>query len=278
MVKEIVDMDLVVVATPNSLHVEQAIYCLENNMDVLVEKPVSFDGESIKKIAQVAKKNNQRAYSVLQVRLNPTVNIIKQTLKQKLLGDIRGVNFIQRWQRPYEYFTGWRNEPKIGGGTLYEVGIHYLDIVQLLFGKPEIVSSKCYQTKHKNTEIEDTIYAIMDFGSFGGTCEVTIASEPNNLECSISILGSNGYIKLGGKALNIIESYNFLSNGSRLAFENILRSTDDSIEPNSYGSYAGSCPNHPTLYRNLDKFDITETYNVISIIEDIYNKSNISYL
>lgn len=272
------DINFIVIATPNSLHVEQAIYCLKHKCDVLIEKPVSFDSKSVTKILECANKYNQKAYSVLQVRLNPTVDIIKKTLTQSLLGEIRSVNFVQRWQRPHEYFTGWRNEPKIGGGTLYEVGIHYLDIVQHLFGKPDIVSSKCYQTKHINTEIEDTVYALLDFGKYGGTCEVTIAAEPTNLECSISILGSNGYLKLGGKALNIIESYNFLSNGAKVAFENILRTTDMSIEPNSYGSYAGSCPNHPTLYKNLEKFDINETFNVISIIEQIYNKSNISYI
>ena len=278
MLNTITDLNFIVIATPNSLHVEQAIYCLKHNCDVLIEKPVSFDSKSVTKILECSNKYNQKAYSVLQVRLNPTVDIIKKTLNQSLLGDIRSVNFVQRWQRPHEYFTGWRNEPKIGGGTLYEVGIHYLDIVQHLFGKPNIVASKCYQTKHTNTEIEDTIYALLDFGKYGGTCEVTIAAEPTNLECSISILGSNGYLKLGGKALNIIESYNFLSNGAKVAFENILRTTDMAIEPNSYGSYAGSCPNHPTLYKNLEKFDISETFNVISIIEQIYNKSNISYI
>lgn len=278
MLNTIPDLNFIVIATPNSLHVEQAIYCLKHNCDVLIEKPVSFDSKSVTKILECANKYNQKAYSVLQVRLNPTVDIIKKTLNQSLLGDIRSVNFVQRWQRPHEYFTGWRNEPKIGGGTLYEVGIHYLDIVQHLFGKPDIIASKCYQTKHINTEIEDTVYALLDFGKYGGTCEVTIAAEPTNLECSISILGSNGYLKLGGKALNIIESYNFLSNGAKVAFENILRTTDIAIEPNSYGSYAGSCPNHPTLYKNLEKFDISETFNVISIIEQIYNKSNISYI
>jgi UDP-N-acetyl-2-amino-2-deoxyglucuronate dehydrogenase len=277
MIQKSPDINFVVIATPNSLHVEQSIYCLEHGCDILIEKPVSFDSKSVKLISDTASKNNQNAYSVLQVRLNPTVDIIKQTLNQSLLGDIRAVNFVQRWQRPYEYFTGWRSEPSIGGGTLYEVGIHYLDIIQYLFGLPNIVSSKCYQTKHKDADIEDTIYALFDFGKYGGTCEVTIAAEPTNLECSISILGSNGYLKLGGKALNIIESYNFLSNGSKVAFENILRNTSISIDPNSYGSYAGSCPNHPELYRNLEKFNILETFNVISIIENIYNKSNISY-
>jgi UDP-N-acetyl-2-amino-2-deoxyglucuronate dehydrogenase len=269
-------INFVTIASPNSLHYDQAIFALQNGCDILVEKPVAFTEKEILELIKVAAENNQQAYCVLQVRLNPTVELIKHALKSNILGKIRGVNFVQRWQRPIEYFTGWRAEPSIGGGTLYEVGIHYLDILQYLFGKPQIVSSKCYEIKHA-VGIEDTVYSIFDFGSFGGTCEVTIAAEPQNLECSLSILGSNGYVKIGGKALNIIESSRFLSHGSQQEFSKLEKNYYINNEPNNYGSYQGSCPNHPFVYANLDKFKMEETINVISIIDEIYSKSNIKY-
>jgi UDP-N-acetyl-2-amino-2-deoxyglucuronate dehydrogenase len=269
-------VDFITIATPNSLHYDQAIFALNNNCDVLVEKPVAFTKEEVEDIIKTAEENNQNAYCVLQVRLNPTVQLLKQVLKENLLGDIRGINFIQRWQRPLEYFTGWRAEPNIGGGTLYECGIHYLDVLQYVFGKPKVIGSKTYEVKH-NVGIEDTIYAIFDFGNYGGTCEVTIAAEPKNLECSLSVLGSNGYIKLGGKALNIIESADFLSHGCQVKFGDLKKSYYINTEPNSYGSYQGSCPNHPFVYSNLDEFKMNQTINVISLIDEIYEKSNIKY-
>jgi predicted dehydrogenase len=83
-------------------------------------------------------------------RLNPTVELLKKYLIRNLLGNIRGFSFTQRWQRPLEYFSGWRGEPDVGGGILYETGIHYLDILQLLIGNPkEVLSTKTYTTKHK---------------------------------------------------------------------------------------------------------------------------------
>lgn len=270
------EIDFVIIATPNSLHYEQAVFALQNGCDILVEKPVTFTKKEVEEIADIADHNERKAYCVLQVRLNPTVQLLKQVLNLGILGNIRAVNFVQRWQRPLEYFTGWRSEPSIGGGTLYEVGIHYLDIIQYLFGKPEVISSKCYHMKHQ-VEIEDTIHALFDFGNFGGTCEVTIAAEPQNIECSLSILGSNGYIKLGGKALNIVESANFLSHGSQLEFDKLQHNVIIDVQPNNYGSYQGSCPNHPYVYQNLDEFKITETSNVISLIDEIYKLSNIQY-
>ena len=278
--KELIDSKIanfITIATPNSLHVDQAIYALENGCDVLIEKPVAFSEQEVKEIIQTAKNNNQKAYCVLQVRLNPTVSLLKEVLDLNLLGKIRSVNFIQRWQRPFEYFTGWRALPNVGGGTLYEVGIHYLDVLQKLFGKPKVHSSIVYSTKHTNVDIEDTIYSIFDFGEFGGTCEVTIAAEPRNLECSLSVLGANGYLKLGGKALNIVESANFLSQGSQNKFDDIIKNYNINTEPNNYGSYQGSCPNHPYVYQNLNEFKITETLNVISLIDEIYKYSNIQY-
>lgn len=271
------NLSFVAIATPNSLHVEQALFALENGCDILVEKPVAFTEAEVQLILDCAKKNNKNAYCVLQVRLNPTVQLVKETMREGLLGELRGVSLIQRWQRPLEYFSGWRAEPSVGGGTLYECGIHYLDVLQHLFGKPSVISSKCYEIKHKHAGIEDTIYALFDFGSFGGTCEVTIATEPQNVECSISIMGANGYIKLGGKALNIVESAKFLSHGSQVQFERLQKKYSIHTEPNSYGSYQGSCPNHPSVYQNLSLFKIEQTKNVIALIDQIYAKSGIKY-
>ena len=270
-------VNFVVVASPNSLHVEQAKYCLAKGNDVLVEKPVSLDPSQVSELSNCAKKNGQKAYSVLQVRLNPAIQPTKKVLDLGLLGNIRGISLVQRWQRPYEYFSGWRSLPDIGGGTLYECGIHYLDILDQLLGLPKVVASSTYSTKHTSSEIEDTIYSIFDFGQFGGTMEVTVSAEPHNLECSLSILGSNGYLKLGGKAMNVIESANFLSNGCKVEYDNLLRTQNIPNKPNSYGSYAGSCPNHPQLYSSLGDFDIMQAKNSISLIDEIYSSAGLRY-
>jgi len=272
------DVNFIVIATPNVLHKEQAKFALSNKCDVLIEKPVAFNIKDVKDIQKHAKKNQQTAYCVLQVRLNPTVHLLKEVLENKLLGEIRGFSFTQRWQRPLEYFSGWRGEPEVGGGILYETGIHYLDILQHLLGAPkEVIATKLYTTKHKEGVIEDTVYSLVDYGEFGGTIESTIATEPHNIESSISLLGSNGYIKIGGKALNIIESANFLSYGFKQEYDRISKKYDQVNQPNSYGSYQGSCPNHPDVYKNLKDFNLDQTYNVITLIEGIYNKAGVVY-
>lgn len=270
--------DMVVICTPNSFHYDQALFAIKNKKNVLIEKPVSFEPEEVLSLKENADNYGVNCYCVLQVRLNNSISLVRKCLKKNLLGKIRSVNLVQRWQRPYEYFSGWRNVPEIGGGTLYEVGIHYIDILQQLFGVPKIHSSICKTVKHINSNIEDSIYAILDYEEYAGTLEVTVAAEPHNLECSLQILGSNGYLKLGGKAMNAIDSYNFLSNGATISFEEMLKNNEnENLSPNNYGSYYGSCPNHEDVYKNLKLFDIKEAYNSIKIIEEIYEKSGIKY-
>lgn len=271
------DCNFIVIATPNLLHTEQALYALKNGCDVLIEKPVSLNPCDVHLIDKTAKEFGQRAYGVLQVRENPSIQLARRVLESGILGNIRSVSLVQRWQRPLEYFTGWRAIPFVGGGTLYECGIHYIDIMCYLLRKPKVVCSKAYHIKHKDVEIEDTIYSLLDFDGFGGTLEVTLAAEPNNLECSLSLLGSNGFLKIGGKAMNIIESANFMSHGARLQYERLVDKLKVPNKPNSYGSYQGSCPNHPDLYRNIENYDITESIPSLELIDEIYSYSDIHY-
>lgn len=269
-------VDFISIATPNSIHYQQAMDALDSGCDVLIEKPIDFMDKRVEEISTHAKKIGRKAYAVLQVRYNPTVNMVREALELGYLGDIRSVSLIQRWQRPESYFDSWRADLKVGGRTLYEVGIHYLDIVQLLFGLPKVIASASFNNKHKNVKFEDTVYSIFQFPSgASGSCEVTIASEPCNLECSISILGSEGFIKIAGRALDEVEKAMFLNNVFEKKWEHLKDKHGEAIKPISYGTHSGSCPNHPTLYAEIGKgtgIVISEAINSIKFIERIYNK------
>jgi UDP-N-acetyl-2-amino-2-deoxyglucuronate dehydrogenase len=269
-------MNLVVIATPNSLHYEQAMDSLNAGYNILVEKPIDFKHERVESIVAKAKEMGLEAYAVLQVRYNPTINMLKEALENNYVGDIRSVSLVQRWQRPSSYFDSWRADINVGGRTLYEVGIHYLDIVQMLFGLPSVKASSSFNNKHKHVEFEDTVFAIVQYpNKASGSIEVTIASEPSNLECSISILGSEGFIKVGGRALDKVEKALFSNVLLEKKWETLVQKNGHSLEPNSYGTHAGSCPNHPTLYQEIAEgrgLSLEEAVNSIKYIEEVYSK------
>ena len=72
---------------------------------------------------------------------------------------------------------------------------------------------------------EDTLYSIVKYGdNISGSIEVNISAEPSNLECSISIMGSKGFLKIGGNAVNEVERASFETEELQKEWEEIENS------------------------------------------------------
>ena len=265
-------INCVVILTPNNLHYSQAIKALNSKKHVILEKPATFLGSELKELEQIAKQNSVNILGVLQVRLNPAVIITKRAIADGLLGNIRGVSLVQRWQRPLNYYTGWRGDMATGGGILREFGVHYLDTLQFLLGVPKVVSASFFNTKFMATDVNDTVYSLFDFGSYGGSMEISIAAEPKNLECTLSIMCDNGFVKLGGKSLDEIVVSDFLSEDNATKFNKIKQDVLESEVATL--ATVGASPYHPELYRQIilepSRFALGEMYNVIDLVERIY--------
>ncbi len=267
-------MDFVVIATPNHLHYEMALKSLEEGYDVLVEKPIAFEASKAQEVQDFADKLGRQVYCVLQVRYNSTVKILADVLEKGLLGEIRCVNFVQRWQRPVGYFDNWRGSSEEGGRPLYEFSIHYLDIVQKSFGIPQVKTTHTFNHKHLDIPFEDTLYSIVEYaGGISGSIEFNVVSEPSNLECSLSILGSQGFLKISGNALDQVEVASFENESLDKDFKEIVKIAEESLNSILIGTNVGSCPKHPVLYREIAKgrgFKVSEAIPSIKFIEEIY--------
>lgn len=264
-------INCVIILTPSDLHFSQASRALNSGCNVILEKPACLDPNQIISLIELANSLKLEIFCVLQVRLNQSVDLVKQVLDEGLLGEIRSSSLIQRWQRPESYFSGWRGTYAGCGGVMSEFGIHYLDIMQYLLGTPEVTSTKFYKTKFKISEVDDSVYALLDFGTFGATMEICLAAEPHNIEVSLTILGSNGYLKLGGKSLDQVVAVEFLTQKNLLRYEQICQEVlgykiDNQVE-------IGACPHHPELYKqivvNPERFSLVKTYNILKLISKI---------
>lgn len=267
------NVNCIIILTPSALHFSQAKQALLAGKHVIVEKPATFYSHEIEELENIAKTKQLNIFSVLQVRLNPAVIVAKQSISEGLFGKIRSVSLIQRWQRPSDYFSGWRGNMETGGGILREFAIHYLDVLQYLVGQPKISHANFFNTKFHSTDVNDTIYALLDFDSHGGSVEVSISAEPKNLECTLSIMSDQGFLKLGGKSLDEIINADFLNEATKERFTQIQQEiaslkTADLVN-------VGASPYHPELYRriifNPEQFILRQTYNVIKLVENVYS-------
>lgn len=189
-------VDAVTVATPSGFHLDVVLTALENDIPVLVEKPVEITTERIDKIIAAEVRSNGFVAGVYQSRFRPIVRRIKTLLDRGLLGEIyTGSVYIKRY-RTQDYYDsgGWRGTWKVdGGGCLMNQGIHDLDLYQWLMGTPLEVTA-ITETKGRNIEVETLALALVKFASgASGVVEATTLAYPE-YKPFIEIVGSRGTV------------------------------------------------------------------------------------
>lgn len=241
------DISLVCVCTPISTHTELAIQALQADKDVLTEKPVGITLKSIDKLIQTAKKTKRKVFVVHQVRYNPSVYALKNAIESGMLGKILACNLVVRWFRPEQYFHDkWYGIKKIAGGTILNQGIHYIDIMQWLIGEAREVTGFIGHLRYPKVEVEDYASAMIKFkNGCMGQMEINVLTFDKNFECSFTVIGSKGTIKLGGKALQAMDYWCVEGQEKPVVPEGLA--------PNVYakGLYEGSVPNHLDVYKAI---------------------------
>ncbi|MCB0743404.1 MAG: Gfo/Idh/MocA family oxidoreductase [Ignavibacteriae bacterium] len=208
MMKEIGEkIDVVCILTESGYHAKNLFELVSYKKDFLVEKPLGMNQiECFRMIEEVEKKGN-RLFVVKQNRYNPLVKSVKETLENKVLGEIFLASFRLRCCRSQEYYdeAAWRGTKKLDGGVLSNQAIHYIDLLQWYMGMPNSVYAEGFLFGSE-IEMEDTAVAIFHFPSGAiGTLEATTAVRPKNLEGSIDLLGSKGSALIRGESLNYLE-------------------------------------------------------------------------
>ncbi len=241
------DISLVSICTPISTHTDLSIQALKAGKDVLTEKPVGITLASIDRLTKISKKTGRKVFVVHQVRYNQSVYSLKNAIDSGMLGKILACNLVVRWYRPEKYFKDkWYGIKKIAGGTMLNQGIHYIDIMQWLIGEAKEVIGFTGNLCYPKVEVEDYASALIKFkNGCEGLMEINILTFDKNFECSFTVMGEKGTIKLGGKALQTMD-YWCVSGHEKPVIP-------QGLPPNVYekGLYEGSVPNHVDVYKDI---------------------------
>ena len=164
--------DGVIVATPNQLHEKHSNFFLKNKIPVLLEKPISHEISSAKKIVNFSKKYKTPLLIGFHRRHNQIISKVKNILSSKKLGKIVSANVLCWFYKHKEYFrTKWRT--KKGGGPLNINLVHDLDIVCYLLGSVKYVQA-FKSNKVRKFNIEDTASINLLFNS-GALCTLNVS-------------------------------------------------------------------------------------------------------
>ncbi len=274
-----IEVDVINVCTPNGLHAAQSLLALEAGKHVVCEKPMGLSKDQCEKVIFKSLQMSKSVFCVMQNRYSPPSEWIKSVIDRKILGDIYMVQLNCYWNRDDRYYKagGWKGTKDLDGGTLFTQFSHFIDIMYWLFGDIKNIQGKFADFNHKGvTDFEDSGFVSFDFINGGMGClNYSTAVANQNLESSLTIVGQNGSVKIGGQYMNEVEVCNIKDyEMPELAASN---------PANDYGPYKGSAANHNYVIQNVVdtlKGRTTATTNaleglkVVEIIERIYQVRN----
>ncbi|MGD8426083.1 MAG: Gfo/Idh/MocA family oxidoreductase [Balneolaceae bacterium] len=136
------DLDVVYISTPNHLHCQQAIHCMQAGKHVLVEKPIALNVAQVKQIIEAAKENRRFCMEAMWSRFIPVYKEVKKLLSEEKIGDISFLG--AEFGHPIAYNPSrFRFSLKKGGGSLLDLGVYPISLALMLMGKPAYVEGEC---------------------------------------------------------------------------------------------------------------------------------------
>ncbi|CUN52587.1 Gfo/Idh/MocA family protein [Roseburia inulinivorans] len=206
--------ELVSIATESGIHAEIALYCIENNINVIIEKPMAMSLQDADKIIELSEKKNVKVCACHQNRFNVAVQEMRKALESGRFGKLSHGSIHVRWNRNRDYYTQapWRGTWAQDGGALMNQCIHGIDLLRWTFGdEVEEVYGQTRQQFHDYLEAEDVGMAVVKFKNGAiATVEGTTNVYPQNLEETLYIFGEKGTVKIGGKSTNNIDVWDFV--------------------------------------------------------------------
>ena len=270
-----IDFDVAAICTPNGLHAEHSIKCLNKKVNVICEKPLALNTKDCGDMIMAAEKNNVRLFAVKQNRFNPPIVKLKELLQENRLGIINSVQLNCFWNRNFEYYhNSWKGTLDLDGGTLFTQFSHFIDLLYYFCGDVSDIKGFSNNFQHDTIEFEDAgVVALKFLSGTIGTINYNVNCFNKNFEGSLTIFGSKGTIKIGGQYLDELE-YQEIENMDTIT-------VDIGNLPNNYGKYFGSMSNHNLVYENLiDVLNNNSSINAnayeamktVEIIERIYKE------
>lgn len=203
--------DFVSVCSPNYLHDAHIRFGLRIGADVICEKPVVLNPWNIDALAEIEKETGNKIYTILQLRLHPSIVALKEKIDAEVKGKKHQVELDYITSRGHWYYASWKGDIQKSGGIATNIGVHFFDMLMWIFGevKENIVTEHSRSVASGILELENA------------SVKWRLSIDINNLPERVKTLGKRTY-----RSLNIDgESFEFSDGFTELhtkSYENIL--------------------------------------------------------
>ena len=153
-------VDAVYVTTPNTLHVEPVLKCLDNDVHVFSEKPMATSLAEAEQIRERA----ARSKAIYNLGMNRRFASVYKRVKELIVaGELTPYLANIKMNRGELLNPAWTADPEVTGGFLYETPVHLIDLCRYLFGEVETV--RCVAKQNLSKKELDTFAITLTFQS-----------------------------------------------------------------------------------------------------------------
>ncbi len=154
-------VDGVIIATPNQLHLPNALECIERQIPILVEKPITTNVAEAEQLVAAADKAGVAVLTGHHRRHNDLIGKARTIIDDGTLGRIASIQATCWFYKPDDYFnTEWRTQP--GAGPVFINLIHDIDLLRHLCGEIETVHAM-QSSKIRQLQVEDSAVIMLRF-------------------------------------------------------------------------------------------------------------------
>ncbi|NBI63095.1 gfo/Idh/MocA family oxidoreductase [Clostridiales bacterium] len=208
-----INPSLVSIATESGNHAEIALYCIDQGVNVIIEKPMAMSMVDADEIIRRSEEKGVKVSACHQNRFNVAVQELRKAIEAGRFGKLSHGSIHVRWNRGPQYYeqASWRGTWAQDGGALMNQCIHGIDLLRWMMGD-EIaeIYGATRQRFHDYLEAEDVGMAVVKFKNGAiGTIEGSTNVYPKNLEETLYIFGEKGTVKIGGTSTNNIDVWDF---------------------------------------------------------------------
>jgi predicted dehydrogenase len=158
--------DAVYVASPVFLHAPQTLASLGAGKQVLCEKAMAMNYAEARSVVEAARAAGKTLGVAYYRRTYPKLARAKELLRQGAIGQpLLAYITCYEWRSPAEVRRAWQFDPALaGGGPLFDIGSHRIDVLNFLFGEPQQVAAQLSNAVHV-TAVEDGATVLIEYAN-----------------------------------------------------------------------------------------------------------------
>ena len=128
-------VDYVSICSPNYLHDSHIRMALRNQAIAICEKPIVLNPWNVDALQNIEKETAKEIYTVLQLRLHPSIIALKKEIEAGPDDKIYDVDLSYITSRGNWYQISWKGDVAKSGGVATNIGVHFFDMLAYIFGQ-----------------------------------------------------------------------------------------------------------------------------------------------